>query len=281
MRTIKFQLNGEARQVEAWPDEPLLDVLRETFKLKSLKSGCAPQRECGACLALIDGQPKVTCAVRIEQVEGRSVTTLEGVSDDERRLYADAFQAAAGLQCGFCTPGLVLRIKWMTDQGQRLTRAEIARVLDGHLCRCTGYAKIIDAVELIQTAKLGGAAPAVGRQRRRRPAAQALSGRPNWRSASGRSSPTSTRPGCSTASSRCRRMRARASSGSTSPRRWRCPASSAIATAKDVPGERWIGQIYRRLALSSSPRARRRAASATCSPPSPPKPRASPARRRS
>src|SRR5208282_3275593 len=131
------------------------------FKLKSLKSGCAPQRECGACLALIDGQPKVTCAVRIEQVEGRSVTTLEGVAEDERRLYADAFQAAAGLQCGFCTPGFVLRIKWMTDQGEKLTRAEIARVLDGHLCRCTGYANIIDAVELIQAAKLGGAAPAV------------------------------------------------------------------------------------------------------------------------
>ena len=98
--------------------------------------------------------------MRIEQVEGRSVITLEGVSDDERRLYADAFQAAAGLQCGFCTPGLVLRIKWMTDQGQRLSRAEIAKLIDGHLCRCTGYAKIIDAVELIQTAKLGGAAPA-------------------------------------------------------------------------------------------------------------------------
>ena len=74
MKTIKVSFNGEAREVEAWPDEPLLDVLRETFKLKSLKSGCAPQRECGACLALIDGQPKVTCAVRIEQVEGRSVT---------------------------------------------------------------------------------------------------------------------------------------------------------------------------------------------------------------
>ena len=105
MTTIKFTLNGEARQVEAFPDEPLLDVLRETFKLKSLKSGCAPQRECGACLALIDGQPKVTCAVRIEQVEGRSVTTLEGVSDDERRLYADAFQAAAGPAMRLLHPG--------------------------------------------------------------------------------------------------------------------------------------------------------------------------------
>ena len=161
MKTVTFTLNGQRRQIEVWPDEPLLDVLRDTFKLKSVKAGCGPQKECGCCLALIDGLPKVTCAVRIEQVEGRSVTTLEGVAEDERRLYADAFQAAAGLQCGFCTPGFVLRIKWMTDQGEKLTRAEIARVLDGHLCRCTGYAKIIDAVELIQAAKLGRAAPVV------------------------------------------------------------------------------------------------------------------------
>ena len=156
MKAIKFQLNGEAREIEAWPDQSLLEVLREGFKLKSLKAGCSQQRECGACLALIDGQPKVTCAVRVAQVEGRSITTLEGVSDNERRLYADAFQVAAGLQCGFCTPGLVLRIKWMTDQGQKLSRAEIARLIDGHLCRCTGYVKIIDAVELIQQASSAG-----------------------------------------------------------------------------------------------------------------------------
>ena len=171
MKTIKFHLNGEAREIEAWPDQPLLEVLREKFKLKSLKSGCSPQRECGACLALIDGQPKVTCAVRVEQVEGRSITTLEGVSDNERRLYADAFQAAAGMQCGFCTPGLVLRIKWITDQGQRLSRAEIARLIDGHLCRCTGYVKIIDAVELIQAGQARRRAAAGRRGRRRRQAA--------------------------------------------------------------------------------------------------------------
>ena len=243
MRTIKFQLNGEARRVEAWPDEPLLDVLRETFKLKSLKSGCAPQRECGACLALIDGQPKVTCAVRIEQVEGRSVTTLEGVAEDERRLYADAFQAAAGLQCGFCTPGFVLRIKWMTDQGQRLSRAEIARVLDGHLCRCTGYAKIIDAVELIQTAKLGGAAPAVvdnggvGRPLKRYQGAElALGERPFVADVDA--------PGllygavALSAHARARIVKIDVAKALA------LPGVAAVATAKDVPGQRWIGQIY-------------------------------------
>jgi len=161
MKTIAFTLNGEARAFDASPDLLLIEALRETFKMTSVKAGCSPQRECGSCLILLDGQPKLACAVRAEQVKGRAVTTLEGVSDNERRLYADAFQASAGLQCGFCTPGLVMRIKWIVDQGEKLTRAEIARLLDGHLCRCTGYKKIVDAVELIQQAKAGGPWPTV------------------------------------------------------------------------------------------------------------------------
>src|SRR5208283_34907 len=118
MKTIRFTLNGEPRRFETWPRQLFLDVLRETFKIKSVKTGCSPQHECGSCLILIDGHPKSACALRAEQVDGSSVVTLEGVSDNERRLYADAFQAAAGLQCGFCTPGFVLRIKWITDQGE-------------------------------------------------------------------------------------------------------------------------------------------------------------------
>jgi xanthine dehydrogenase molybdenum-binding subunit len=161
VKTIQFILNGEPRQFETWTSQLFIEVLRETFKIKSVKSGCSPQHECGACLMLLDGQPKSACAIRAEQVEGRSVVTLEGVSDNERRLYADAFQAAAGLQCGFCTPGFVLRIKWITDQGRRLKRAEIAKHLDPHLCRCTGYVKILDAMELIQEAKFGGPLPPI------------------------------------------------------------------------------------------------------------------------
>ena len=98
MQTFHFTLNGAATAVEALPDDMLVDVLREVLKIKSVKTGCGPQRECGACVAYIDGTPRVTCAVRIAQVEGRKILTLEGVSDNERRLYADAFQAAAGLQ---------------------------------------------------------------------------------------------------------------------------------------------------------------------------------------
>ena len=243
MRTIKFQLNGKAREVDAWPDQPLLEVLRETFKLKSLKSGCAPQRECGACLALIDGQPKVTCAVRVEQVEGRSVVTLEGVAEAERRLFADAFQVAAGLQCGFCTPGLALRVKWMTDQGERLTRAEIARLIDGHLCRCTGYVKIIDAIELIQAVKLGAALPP--------PVADGGVGRPLQRYQGGELAlgerayvADVDAPGLLYGAlvlsphARARIVRIDVA------RALALPGVVAVATARDVPGDRWVGQIY-------------------------------------
>ena len=243
MKTIQFKLNGEARRVDAWPDQLFIEVLRETFKIKSVKAGCSPQRECGSCLMLLDGQPKLACAVRAEQVQGRSVLTLEGVSDTERRLYADAFQAAAGLQCGFCTPGLALRIKWMTDQGERLSRADIARLLDGHLCRCTGYKKIVDAVELIQEAKFGGGAlPAivedggVGASLRRYQSAElALGERPFVADIDA--------PGLLygavvlSAHARARIARIDVSKARA------LPGVAAVATAADVPGDRWVGQI--------------------------------------
>lgn len=244
MNTVKFHLNGAAREVETWPDEPLVDVLRDVFKIKSLKAACGPQRECGCCLALIDGTPKVTCSVRIAQVEGRSILTLEGVSDNERQLYADAFQAVAGLQCGFCTPGLVLRIKYLTDQGQLLSRAEIARAIDGHLCRCTGYVKILDAAELIQSAKRGGPSPTlvdsggVGQRLKRYQGGELALG---------------TRPfvadievagllyGALVLSCHARARLVRIDTTKAKE----LPGVVAVATAKDVPGDRWVGQIHR------------------------------------
>ena len=153
MHLYQFSLNGAPVQVHAAADRLLLEVLREDVKITSVKNGCAPQQACGACLILIDGVPKNSCALTMDKVQGKEVLTLEGVSEDERQLFATSLQAAAGLQCGFCTPGLVLRIKWLTDRGRPLLRAEIARALSGHLCRCTGYVKIIDAVELIFKAK--------------------------------------------------------------------------------------------------------------------------------
>lgn len=244
MKLVKFHLNGEAQEVLAPPDQPLLEVLRETFKLKSVKAGCGPQKECGCCLALIDGQPKVTCSVKIAQVQGRAILTLEGVSDNERQLYADAFQAAAGLQCGFCTPGLVLRIKYLTDQDRVLSRSEIAKALDGHLCRCTGYVKIIDAVELIYAAKRDGALPSrvenggVGaRLNRYQGGALAVGARPFVADID----VPGLLYGAVVLSPHARAKVIRIDTEAARA----LPGVFAVATARDVPGDRWVGQIYK------------------------------------
>src|SRR5512142_1341775 len=137
---VRFILNGVQREISPRPDESLLEVLRERCGITSLKDGCSPQGQCGCCLALIDGDPKVTCA-------------MPGVAVDERALIAGAFAAANGLQCGFCIPGIALRAKHLTDRHADPSREEIARAIDVHLCRCTGYVKIIDAIELLARAK--------------------------------------------------------------------------------------------------------------------------------
>ncbi|MFO1097142.1 MAG: selenium-dependent xanthine dehydrogenase [Xanthobacteraceae bacterium] len=244
MKLVKFHLNGEAQEVLAPPDQPLLEVLRETFKLKSVKAGCGPQKECGCCLALIDGQPKVTCSVKIAQVQGRAILTLEGVSDNERQLYADAFQAAAGLQCGFCTPGLVLRIKYLTDQDRVLSRSEIAKALDGHLCRCTGYVKIIDAVELIYAAKRDGALPSLvenggvgARLNRYQGGALAVGARPFVADID----VPGLLYGAVVLSPHARAKVIRIDTEAARA----LPGVFAVATARDVPGDRWVGQIYK------------------------------------
>lgn len=244
MKTVSFSLNGTARQVEARSDQSLLEVLRETFKITSVKDACAPQGQCGACLALINGRPNKSCLVNMGNLGGKRVVTLEGVSDNERKLYADAFQAAAGLQCGFCTPGLVLRVKWLTDKDRALSRAEIAKELDGHLCRCTGYVKIIDAIEMIQAAKRNGGLPAplaeggVGQRLQRfQGEALALGTRPFVADIDV--------PGLLHAavvlSPRARARVRRIDTASASA----LPGVVAVATAKDVPGDRWVGQVYK------------------------------------
>ena len=113
---IRFTLNGTPVRVEPRPDESLLEVLRERCGVTSLKDGCSPQGQCGCCLALVDGDPKVTCAMPAASAEGKSVVTLEGVPVEERALIAGAFAAANGLQCGFCIPGIALRAKHLTDR---------------------------------------------------------------------------------------------------------------------------------------------------------------------
>ena len=157
--TIEFVLNGSLRRVEARADEWFIETLRERCGIKSIKDGCSPQGQCGCCLVLVDGHPKTTCAMPARAANGKHIVTLEGLSDDERAQISGAFTASAGLQCGFCIPGIALRAKSITDRDATPTRDAIARALDVHLCRCTGYVKIIDAIELLAAVKRGAPMP--------------------------------------------------------------------------------------------------------------------------
>jgi aldehyde oxidoreductase len=160
--SISFTLNG--REVSVRADHPhLLAALREELDVTSPKDGCAPSGHCGCCTVAIDGKVQVSCTLDLAKVAGRDVVTLEGVDDDERHKYAEAFAACGGLQCGFCIPGIVMRAKAQVDKkGGDLTREDMSRHLGAHLCRCTGYAKILDAIESVALGKELTAAPVGG-----------------------------------------------------------------------------------------------------------------------
>jgi xanthine dehydrogenase molybdenum-binding subunit len=145
----EFVLNGSP--AKAGDDHPhLLSALRDELGVTSPKDGCSPTGQCGCCTVLIDGKARVSCQISMDKVEGASITTLEGLDPVERDRYASAFAASGALQCGFCTPGIVMRAKSLIDKkGSSLTREEASRHLGGNLCRCTGYVKILDAVEAL------------------------------------------------------------------------------------------------------------------------------------
>jgi len=144
--TVSFRLNGGQVSVSAG-HEHLLAALREELGVTSPKDGCAPSGQCGACTVLIDGKARVSCSTALDRIEGREVTTLEGFPEEDRARLAETFAAHGALQCGFCIPGILVRMKALIDQkGASLDRATIEGRLGAHLCRCTGYTKIIDAV---------------------------------------------------------------------------------------------------------------------------------------
>src|ERR671912_180191 len=159
---VRFVLNG--RDVGVGDHPHLLAALREELDGTSPKDGCSPSGQCGCCTVLVDGKPTVSCSLTLDRVAGRSVTTLEGLDPAERDRYAATFAATGALQCGFCTPGIVMRAKYLVDKdGAGLTRDKAARHLGGHLCRCTGYHSILDAVDLLASgAEVPVALPAAG-----------------------------------------------------------------------------------------------------------------------
>jgi len=143
---IRFVLNSEPLEYEVEPHWTLLDFLRNELGITSPKQGC-DLGECGACTVLLDGEPVLSCLVLVPQVDGKEVTTLEGISKrGELNAIQEAFVEKNGFQCGYCTPGLILATKAMLDKNPDPSIPEIKSALSGHLCRCTGYVKIIDAV---------------------------------------------------------------------------------------------------------------------------------------
>ncbi len=161
MSQVSFVLNGSRVRLDTRDGESLLETLRGRCGIKSAKNGCSPQGQCGACLVLVDGHPRTSCATPADAADGRTITTLEGIPEDEQRALARSFVAAAGLQCGFCIPGIALRAHALLEKNPDPGRDEIARAIDGHLCRCTGYAKIVDAIELFARVRRGEAAPEI------------------------------------------------------------------------------------------------------------------------
>ena len=144
---IRFEVNGEAMTVDAYPLARLLDILREDLRLTGVKEGCG-EGECGACSVLLNGKLVNSCLVPVLQVEGAEITTIEGLaSGDQLHPVQQAFLDHGGAQCGICTPGMILAAAYLLRHNPNLTEGEIREGLAGNLCRCTGYMRIFDAVE--------------------------------------------------------------------------------------------------------------------------------------
>lgn len=145
---MEFWLNGELKQFDGDPEMPLLTYLRLEEGITSAKDGCAPQAACGACAVDLNGKAVLGCVTAMKRVAGGRVTTIEGLGDYRQNVYANAFVAKGGVQCGYCIPGIVIQANALINKNNEPSRDEIAKALTPNLCRCTGYKKIIDAVEL-------------------------------------------------------------------------------------------------------------------------------------
>jgi carbon-monoxide dehydrogenase small subunit len=145
-RTIELTVNGEKHSLQVQPHKTLLDVLRNQLGLTGTKYGCG-SGNCGACTVLVDGQPVTSCLTLAIVVEGKQITTIEGMAETGKlHPIQEAFVKHGAIQCGYCTPGLVLTAKALIDENSNPTREEIRRYIKGNLCRCTGYVKIVDAI---------------------------------------------------------------------------------------------------------------------------------------
>ena len=143
---IELKVNGEIYEMDVEPRRTLLEVLRDNLGLTGTKKGC-DDGNCGTCTVLIDGSPMNSCLLLAVEVQGREIETIEGVATgEELHPVQKAFVELGAIQCGFCTPGMILSAKALLDRNPHPSDDEVKRALAGNFCRCTGYAKIIEAV---------------------------------------------------------------------------------------------------------------------------------------
>ncbi|MBI2358929.1 MAG: (2Fe-2S)-binding protein [Deltaproteobacteria bacterium] len=144
---VTFTLNGKPQEIQVEPHELLIDVIRNRFGFTGTKRSCDVQ-VCGACTVLVDGRPLSSCTFLAFEARGRDVLTIEGLAQNGKlHPLQQAFIEHGGFQCGFCTPGMILAAKSLLDQNANPTRQEIIHFMDGNICRCTGYKKILESIQ--------------------------------------------------------------------------------------------------------------------------------------
>ncbi len=147
MKKISLNVNGKDHTLEVEEDMRLIDLLREKLGLTGVKEGCS-EGECGACTVIMDGEVVNSCLVMAFQAEGSSILTIEGLGDEENiHPIQQAFIDVGAVQCGYCTPGMILAAKALLDKNPNPTEEEIREAISGNLCRCTGYNKIVQAID--------------------------------------------------------------------------------------------------------------------------------------
>ena len=147
MSTLLLTVNGAERRMEAPPDESLLSVLRNRLQLTGTKYGCG-EGECGACTVLLDGKPVRSCRIHVSAAAGRKITTIEGLArDGHLHPVQDAFLQQEAFQCGYCTPGMIISAAGLLDANQNPSVEQIARAMNGNVCRCGTYPRIVAAVQ--------------------------------------------------------------------------------------------------------------------------------------
>lgn len=242
---IRFNLNGEDVSLVTDPKRSALAVLREDLGHTTLKPGCDPQGICGCCAALVDGKPRLTCTLPSKSLAGKKVTTQDGLSELEKEAFSEAFVTSGGTQCGYCTPGIVMQSKALIDKTPEPTDDDIAKALQMHVCRCTGWKKIHDSVHLAARWIREGGVPAQGGQ------GQGLGS--TWRQPELRHAVLGKRPYIDdmvrpgmlhgalrwTPHARCRIL------GIDTAAAAAMPGVRAVITAADLPADRRVGLIFR------------------------------------